>query len=234
MATLREVAEALNSGLPVVVYDFDDREGEADLVYPAWVIGPDEVYDLRVNAGGLVCYVMEENLAKTLGLPWGYELIASWKTLTPLASRTLRYGDKPAFTIWVNHVMVRTGISDEDRSLTIRGLDEVSRLYYEGRVEEAVSLFHRDFMAPGHVPILASRSLRERRGHTELSVALFKLAGLRPSIVFAEMLSRGRSASFEEARDFAYKRRIPLVRGEEILEWCMRSEVCWSSRYDIR
>lgn len=228
MATLREVGEALASGLPVVVYDFDDREGEADLVYPAWTVGVDEVYDLRVNAGGLICYVMEGAVARALGIPWAYELIESWASIAALASKTLRYGDKPAFTIWVNHASVKTGISDADRSVTIRGLDEVSRLFYSGRVEEARAKLYSEFIAPGHVPILASKSLRERRGHTELAVSLFKMLELRPSIAFAEILVKGRSASLEEAREFARKRGIPLVRGSEILEWCERSEVCRS------
>ncbi|MEM1928115.1 MAG: 3,4-dihydroxy-2-butanone-4-phosphate synthase [Acidilobaceae archaeon] len=229
MALLREVGEALESGLPIVIYDFEEREGEADLVYPAWVVGVDEVYELRAEAGGLVCYVTEGSLARSLGIPWAYELIGSWSTLSPLASRTLRYGDRPAFTIWVNHVSVKTGISDEDRSVTIRELDGVSRLYYSGRVSEAREKFYSEFVAPGHVPILASKSLRERRGHTELSVALFKLVGLRPSAAFAEILVKGRSATYEEARELALKKRIPIVRGSDILKWCESSEVCWSS-----
>lgn len=229
MPGLREVIEALQSGLPILVFDSHNREAEVDLVYPAWVVGVDEIYDLRVNAGGLICYATESTVTQALGIPWGDELIASFNAqLRLLASRRLRYGDRPAFTIWVNHVNVRTGISDSDRSLTVRKLDEVTRLYYEGRVEEAREMFYSEFQAPGHVPILAARSLRERRGHTELSITLFKLAGLRPSVVFAEVLVKGRSASLEEAREIASRRGIPLILGSDIVEWCSKHEVCWS------
>lgn len=230
MQRVREAIEALRSGLPVLVFDSNSREAEVDLVYPAWVVGPDEVYDLRVNAGGLICYATEAKVTMALGIPWGDELIASYSPqLKLLASRRLRYGDRPAFTIWVNHIGVRTGISDSDRSLTIRMLDEVVRLYYEGRVEEAREKFYSEFQAPGHVPILAARSISERRGHTELGVTLARIAGLRPSIVFAEVLVKGRAATLEEAREIASKRGIVVVTGDEIIKWCEEHEVCGSS-----
>ncbi len=229
MPQLREVIEALQSGLPILVFDDYSREAEVDLVYPAWAVGPDEIYDLRVNAGGLICYATDYKVTSALGIPWGDELLASYNSyLKLLASRRLSYGDRPAFTIWVNHVNVRTGVSDSDRSLTVRKLDEVVKLYYTGRVEEAREMFYREFQAPGHIPILAARSLNERRGHTELSIALTRIAGLRPSIVLAEVLVRGRSASLDEARDIARSRGIPLVTGRDVIRWCLESEVCRS------
>ena len=230
MSQVREVVEALHSGLPVLVFDDHSREAEVDLVYPAWSVGPEEIYDLRVNAGGLICYATDSKVTLSLGIPWGDELLASYNSeLKLLASRRPTYGDRPAFTIWVNHVSVRTGISDVDRSITVRNLDEVVRLYYEGMVEEARRKFYSEFQAPGHVPILAARSLEERRGHTELSIALTRIAGLRPSIVFAEVLVKGRSASLDEAMEMAKRRRIPLVTGSDILRWCREFEVCRSS-----
>ncbi|MFZ8793077.1 MAG: 3,4-dihydroxy-2-butanone-4-phosphate synthase [Acidilobaceae archaeon] len=227
MSRLEEVIDALRSGLPILIFDDASREAEVDLVYPAWAAGPDEVYDLRVNAGGLICYATDSRVTLALGIPWGDELLANYNSyLKLLASRRLSYGDRPAFTIWVNHVGVRTGVSDSDRSLTVRKLDEVVKLYYEGRVDDARDMFYREFQAPGHVPILAARSLEERRGHTELSITLMKLAGLRPSVVLAEVLARGRSASLDEARDMAKRRRIPIVTGSEVVRWCTGSEVC--------
>ncbi len=230
MFQLREVIEVFQSGLPILVFDDSGREAEVDLVYPAWAVGPDEVYDLRVNAGGLICYATDSSITIALSIPWGDELLASYNSLLKLlASRRLRYGDRPAFTIWVNHVSVRTGISDSDRSITVRKLDEVVKLYYEGRVEDSRKMFYSEFQAPGHVPILAARSLKERRGHTELSIALTRLAGLRPSVVLAEVLVRGRSVSLEEARDIARMRRIPLVTGNDVVRWCFESELCRGS-----
>ncbi|MFN4045888.1 MAG: 3,4-dihydroxy-2-butanone-4-phosphate synthase [Acidilobaceae archaeon] len=226
---LKWALEALASGSPIMLYDDDRREGEVDLVYPAWAVDSEVIYDLRVSAGGLICYATDRKVVEFLGLPWGDELLAGYGRLGLLASKRLKYGDKPAFTIWVNHINVKTGISDEDRSLTLRSLDDVVRLYYEGKPEKALEKFYSEFQAPGHVPILAARSLRERRGHTELAIALLKAAGLRPSAVFAEVLSKGRSATLEEARGIAARRKMPLVTGRDILEWCSRVEMCWDS-----
>ncbi|MCX8195622.1 MAG: 3,4-dihydroxy-2-butanone-4-phosphate synthase [Acidilobaceae archaeon] len=228
MGSIERAIEVLKSGGPVLLYDGDEREAEVDMVFPAWVAEPDVIYELRVDAGGLLCFATSSRLTAALGIPWGDELLSSYGELRLLANKRLRYKDRSAFTIWVNHMGVRTGVSDEDRSLTVRKLDEVIKMAHEGDLRGARELFYSEFQAPGHVPILAARSLRERRGHTEMSVTLFKAAGLRPSIVLAEMLSRGRSMSVEEAEKVAEKKGIPLVKGHELLEWCRKNEVCWS------
>lgn len=211
-----------------MIYDDDRREAEVDLVYHASSIDPDAIYTLRTVAGGLICYVTEGSIAKTLNLPWGDELIASNPHLKHLASKRLGYGDRPAFTIWVNHVSVKTGIRDVDRSITIRKLDEVAYLAYQGQADEARRMFYSEFQAPGHVPILASRGLETRRGHTELSVALARLAGLRPSMVIAEMLDKGTALSVEKAAKLGRRHGWPLVRGAEIIDACS-GKVCGDS-----
>ncbi|MCE4611611.1 MAG: 3,4-dihydroxy-2-butanone-4-phosphate synthase [Desulfurococcales archaeon] len=221
--------EALREGKPVMVYDSGGREGEVDLVYPAWSVTWREIRDLRVSAGGLICYASLYSILSPLGVRWASEIISNIPELKPLASKRPGYGDPPAFTIWVNHVSVRTGISDEDRAKTVRALDRVVELAYKGDVEGAAKMFREEFMAPGHVPILASRGLDRRRGHTELAVSLALLAGLRPSVVLAEMLGDRWSLSLEEARRVAEKRRIPLVTGDEVVEVCLGVEVCRSS-----
>lgn len=225
MSALDKAIEALREGRPVLIYDDDKREGETDLVYPAWAADAEAIYTLRAEAGGLICFATSGLITRAIGIPWGDELLSSTQ-LAPLARRRLRYGDRPAFTIWVNHVGVKTGIRDEDRSLTIRRLDEVVRLVYSGSIEEGKLLFLSEFQSPGHVPILAGRGLKERRGHTELTVALFTLARLRPSAALAEMLSRGGVLSREEAERWGEKRGIPFVLGREIVERCESDEMC--------
>lgn len=223
-----EAVEALRRGGPVMIFDSESRESEVDLVYYASRIGVDEIYDLRVNAGGLICFATHGRVARALGIPWGDDLYALHPALKPLAARRLSYGDRTAFTIWVNHVGVATGIRDEDRALTARMLSRVAELAWQGRVEEARRLFTGEFVAPGHVPILASRGLAERRGHTELAVSLAVLAGITPALVLAEMLDRGVQLSLEKARSLSKARGIPLVSGSDILEACRGVEVCWS------
>ena len=225
---VRKAVEALRSSRPVMIYDSESRESEVDLVYHASSVTPDAIYALRTMAGGLICFATTWTVASGLGLPWGDELIAKVPELRPLTERRLGYGDRPAFTIWVNHMSVRTGISDVDRSKTVAELYKVVKLFVEGRREEAVAKFRNEFQAPGHVPILASRGLRNRRGHTELSIALTALAGLEPATVFAEMLDRGVSLSYSKAREVSERTGIPLVSGDEVVEACDGVEMCWS------
>ena len=220
--------EALRDGRPIMIYDSGGREGEVDLVYPAWSVTWREVKDLRLTAGGLICYASLYSILRILGIRWASEIISNVPELRPLASRRPGYGDPPAFTIWVNHVSVRTGISDEDRAKTIRALDRVVELAFRGDVDGAVRMFREEFMAPGHVPVLASRGLERRRGHTELAVSLALIAGLRPSVVLAEMLGDRWSLGLGEAKRLAEKRGIPLVTGDEVVEVCMEVEVCRS------
>ncbi len=217
---VEKAIEALRSGKPVMIFDGDQREGETDLVYHASAATPDAIYDLRVNAGGLICYATTWKIARELGLIWGDELIKLHEPLKPLAEKIPSYGDRPAFTIWVNHVSTRTGIPDKDRSKTILELDNTVKLFLEQGVEAARKKFLEEFQAPGHVPFLAARSLSERRGHTELATCLASLAGLRPSVAFAEMLDKYVSLPPEKARERAAERGIPFVTGDDIVEAC--------------
>ncbi|MGC9072112.1 MAG: 3,4-dihydroxy-2-butanone-4-phosphate synthase [Acidilobus sp.] len=223
-----EATRALREGKPVLIYDSASRESEVDLVYHASSATPDVIYSLRTRAGGLICFATRWSIAKGLGLVWGDDLIASVPDLRPLAVRRLGYGDRPAFTIWVNHISVRTGISDEDRSKTVRELHRVVSRYLKGDADGARRKFQEEFQAPGHVPVLASRGLRQRRGHTELSIALSSLAGLEPTVVFAEMLDYGRSLSLDKAFGVSKAWGVPLVSGDEIIEACREHEMCWS------
>ncbi len=217
-----DAIEALRRGQPIMIYDSSDRESEIDLVYPAWAADENAIYNLRTKAGGLICFVTDSSITTALGIPWGDELLSKYPPLDKLAARRLSYGDRPAFTIWVNYAGVKTGISDIDRSMTIRMLDNAVRIYLSEGRDPAFSFFYENFQAPGHVPILAARSLDERRGHTELAVAIARIAGLRPSLVIAEMLGKGHSLTFKEAEKVSEKTGWPLVSGEEIVEAATR------------
>ncbi|MFP3312668.1 MAG: 3,4-dihydroxy-2-butanone-4-phosphate synthase [Acidilobus sp.] len=223
-----EAISALKSGMPVLLYDSESRESEIDMVFHASAVTPEAIYALRARAGGLICFATRWSIVSYLGVPWGDELIASVPALRPLTERRLFYGDRPAFTIWVNHTSVRTGISDIDRSTTVRELYEVVKAFLKGDREGARRKFLNEFQAPGHVPLLASRGLKARRGHTELSIALTALAGLEPTTVFAEMLDRGPSLSLEKAKAIAEREGLALVSGREVIDACDGVEMCWS------
>ena len=208
---------ALRKGLPVLIFDSEKRENEIDLVYHASRVDSDVIYELRVAAGGLICYAMPLAIGRKLGLKLATEYFSCFEELRPLTTRRLGYGDEPAFSIWVNHKDVRTGISDSDRALTIRELHKVVVMVMKSEEIEAKRYFQENFVVPGHIPILLGRRISLRRGHTELSLHLAALAGLEPSIVLAEMLSRGRSATLEEAHRYAKERGYPLISSEQIV-----------------
>jgi 3,4-dihydroxy 2-butanone 4-phosphate synthase len=217
MSPLEEAVRDLRGGRCVLLYDWPGREEEVDMVYYAGFMDVRRVYELRTEAGGLICFGTAEGVTKALGLPLMVDVLASHEPLRLLNKRP-SYGDASPFALWVSSVDVRTGISDRDRATTIRKLHEVVCLVEGGRVDEARRLFYEGFYAPGHVPILAARDLRVRRGHTELAVLLARLSGLAPSVVFAEMLSVGASMSLSEARRYAEERGLTLVTGDEVLE----------------
>jgi len=228
MRVLEDAINALRSGRPVMIYDSSKRESEVDMVYHASKVGPDEVYMLRTRAGGLICYATTLRVVEVLGLRFLDETLKSLgEPYRALASKVPLYGDRPAFVLWVNHIKARTGITDEDRAVTIRGLHEVTKLVLEGQVEKARIAFTENFQSPGHVPLLAARSLKVRRGHTELSIALAKLARLEPSVVFAEMLTRGGRLSWDEALSLSERMGWPLLEGAVIAEACRDDPLCW-------
>ncbi len=218
MDKLEKAIEALRNGKPIMVYDSSSREDEVDLVYYAGAINPDKIYILRTLAGGLICYATIEDVTRKLGIPFGDEIYSMIPSLRPLTTKRLSYGDRPAFTIWVNHVNATTGIRDRDRALTILALHKVTTLVSQGKVEDAKRIFAREFQAPGHVPLLAARDPHLRKGHTELSIILSKMAGLEPSMVFAEMLDKGDRLSVQDAEKLSREKNIPLIDGKTILE----------------
>lgn len=217
MRAVKKAIKDLKLGKPVLIYDWPNREDEVDMVYYAGLINPSKIYELRTKAGGMICFGTSEEVAKALGLSLITDLLKS-SGFVRLASRKTGYGDVSAFTLWVNSIEVRTGISDIDRAKTISKLHQVTSLISDGKVEEGRRLFYEEFYTPGHVPILIAKDLKLRRGHTELAVLLARLAGLRPSVVYAEMLDYGTSMSLEKTRRYAKELDLALVTGEELLK----------------
>lgn len=216
MDIVKKAINNFKNGRPVLIYDSDVREGEVDMVFHPSFITYKEIYSLRTLAGGLICFVMSKDIASLLGLKFMDELLSNTE-FRELSSKRLGYGDRPAFSLWVNYLGVKTGISDVDRALTIRKLYEVSERVALGDVVGGRKYFYENFMSPGHVPILISRGLEARRGHTELSELLARLAGLIPTAVIAEVLDEGYSMSLSKARELAIKLNTVLVSGDELL-----------------
>ncbi len=231
--SIEEAIKAFRKGTPVLIYDRADRENEIDIVVHSSYVDVDTIFELRTIGGGLICVAIPMYAARAMKLKFFREYVASSPELRDLTSKRLRYGDEPAFSIWVNHRDVATGIKDFDRALTIRRLWELVRLAYEGRTFEARVRFYEEFVAPGHVPILIGRDIELRQGHTELSLALSALSGMIPCTTIVEMLSRGSSASLKEARRIADELGYPLISSEQIV-YGVRTHEDMYRRYNLR
>ncbi|MFC7212307.1 3,4-dihydroxy-2-butanone-4-phosphate synthase [Natronoarchaeum sp. GCM10025321] len=208
---------AFRDGNPVCVHDFDDREGETDLIYPAGAVDLDAVAQLRNDAGGLICVGLSGSVADAASLPFLSDAIDH------PASETahLAYGDRSSFSLTVNHRDTFTGITDEDRSLTITEIAGFAAAVEDGQPLDAED-FASEFRAPGHVHLLraADGLLDERQGHTELGIALADAASQPPAAVVCEMLDddTGRALTTTAAREYATANGIPFVDGEQLLE----------------
>ena len=215
MNTLDNAISALKKGKFIVIHDGKGRENEADMVCLAEKITPAMVRQMRKDAGGLICLAIDMNSSKRLHIPFAYDVLKASKNplIFRMAKSRMKYGDMPAFTISINHLATFTGIPDNDRAMTIR---EFGKLI---RAKGGPSQFRKSFRAIGHVFLLTSRGIENRRGHTELSVALAGLAKITPAMVLCEMLSdSGRAATDKEAEAYAKKHKMPYLEGKQIVK----------------
>ncbi|AEH36908.1 3,4-dihydroxy-2-butanone-4-phosphate synthase [Halopiger xanaduensis] len=206
-----EALEALRAGEPILVHDAADREGETDLIYHADAVTPEAVARLRNDAGGLVCVALGHDVAEAFDLPFYGEEVDH-----PAAeAHELGYDDRSSFSLTVNHRDTYTGITDNDRSTTIRALGEAA-------AAPADTDFADQFRVPGHVHLLkaAPDLLSQREGHTELGIALANAADLPPAVVVCEMLDdeTGEALSPADARAYANRHDFAYLEGRDVLE----------------
>lgn len=130
----------------------------------------------------------------------------------------IQYDKKSSFSLWVNHRQNRTGIPDNDRSYTIRRLGEMTKTALSGEPVD----FASEFRTPGHTATLrASKGLLdERRGQTELSIALALMAKTTPAMVVCEMLddTNGKALSKEDAIAYGKQNDMVFLEGWEVVE----------------
>jgi len=162
--TIESAIEALRNGEIIIVTDDDGRENEGDLICAAEHATPANIDFMITYAKGLICMPMEEDTARRLAFP-----------------KMVTNDEDPhgtAFTVSVDHVRSGTGISAQMRSIT--ALEIVN--------PEATAA---DFNKPGHMfPLIAKPwGVLERDGHTEATVDLCKLAGLKPVGLCCEILA---------------------------------------------
>ncbi|MFB6080378.1 MAG: 3,4-dihydroxy-2-butanone-4-phosphate synthase [Haloferacaceae archaeon] len=206
---------AFRAGDPVLIHDFADREGETDVVYPAGAMGPGDVARLRNDAGGLVCVALSDAVGAALDLPYREETLDH-----PAAAGRPDYDERSSFSLTVNHRETYTGITDDDRALTIAELATVAETVAAGQ-PYGPEEFAAAFRAPGHVHLLrgAPDLLGDRRGHTELGLALAREAGLAPAVVVCEMLddATGGALAPGDAAAYADRHGLAFVDGTRLV-----------------
>jgi len=225
---IEDAIRALGQGQVICLYDFDNRERETDLVVAAEFVTPQVVYQLRRDAGGLLCVALDPVACTNLGIPYIADVLRyagnSGNGFGAIESIYEKAGDVPydtksSFSLWVNHRKVFTGITDVDRALTIRELANITSSALNGN---KIS-FGSAFRSPGHVPLLraAPGLLRDRHGQTELSIVLARAAHITPAVAMCEMLdgATGRALSKEDARAYARAHNLAFVEGTEVEEF---------------
>jgi len=199
--TVEEAVSDFKQGKFVIVVDDEYRENEGDFIIAAEKITPEAVNFMATHAKGLMCVGLTEKRAKEL-------------RLDPMVSDNTALHNT-YFTVSVDYKKgTTTGISASDRAATIKAL-----AYPDTNPD--------DLGRPGHIfPIIArSGGVLRRTGHTEASVDLATIAGLKPVSVMCEIMDEnGEMARGEVLYQIARKFGIKLITVEELIEYRRKHE----------
>jgi 3,4-dihydroxy 2-butanone 4-phosphate synthase len=216
---LKKGIESIRNGEFVLIYDDDERESEVDMVIGSEFVTGADVATMRQDAGGLICECIHPDFCDKLGVPFMTDIMDVAKDKFPvlesLAPNDIPYDEHSSFAIWVNSRKTFTGITDNDRALTINSL---AKLCKEGRFDQ----FGKEFRSPGHVSLLraANGLVKNRQGHTELSLALAEIANITPVTIVCEMMDgkTQEAQSIETAESYAKKHNYAFVNGSKIID----------------
>ena len=215
----------LQRGKFVLVYDSESREGETDFVMASQFVAPESIKRMRQDGGGLIFLMTSKEVADQLQMPFLANLYSdisdNYPVLKELVPDDIPYDTKSSFSLYINHRETFTGITDHDRSLTMRKFAELIKRIKSLDSDLAIKEFGREFRSPGHVPIcVASKNLlNERRGHTEFVIALMQMAGLVPAGSGCEIMgNNGKALSKEDTMRYAEKNNFVFLEGKEIVK----------------
>ena len=221
--SVQKAIEEIKKGHIVLIYDFDDRERETDMTIASEFVTHETLRTFRKDAGGLVCTTTPYQKAMELGLPFLSDVFwddcAKYPLLKAMAPNDIPYDNtKSSFGLTINHRKTYTGITDNDRALTIT--EYVRTIFKDAPKEEIIKELGTNFRAPGHVHLLntAEKPLVSRKGHTELANALMLMAGVKPSATICEMMGDdGNSEKKENTRRYGEEHGLVFVTGDEII-----------------
>lgn len=200
-STLNQAIEDLKAGKMIIVTDDPNRENEGDLICAAEFATTGNVNFMATYGKGLICMPMSKEIANKLALP------------QMVSENTDNHCT--AFTVSIDHVDTTTGISAVERGITARKVvDDNSKPEY--------------FRRPGHMfPLVAKDfGVLERSGHTEATVDLMKLAGLKECGLCCEMMKDdGTMMRKTELLEFAKEHEISFITIKDIADYRKRHEI---------
>lgn len=185
--TIEEALEDLRNGKIILVTDDEDRENEGDFICAAEYATTENINFMAMHGKGLICMPMSRAYCEKLKLP------------QMVCDNTDNHGT--AFTVSIDHISTTTGISAEERGITARKcVDENAK--------------PEDFRRPGHMfPLLAKKNgVLERNGHTEATVDLMRLAGLKECGLCCEIMREdGTMMRTSELKELADKWNLKFI-----------------------
>lgn len=193
--SIKEAIKDLQQGKIIMVVDDENRENEGDLICAAEFATTENVNFMATYAKGLICMPMSPDIAVKLDLS------------QMVSNNTDNH--ETAFTVSVDYKTTTTGISAKERGLTARMC-----------VEDSV--VPSDFRKPGHMfPLVAkSNGVLERNGHTEATVDLMRLAGLKECGVCCEIMREdGTMMRSLELKSFAEQWNIKCITVKDLQEY---------------
>ena len=211
LATTEELLEELRIGRMIILADDEDRENEGDLVMAAEWVTPEAINFMATHGRGLVCLAMTQEHTDQLQLP--------------LMVSNTNSKFKTNFTISIEAAEgVTTGISAYDRAHTIRTAIK----------DDATPA---DIHTPGHIFPLVGRDggLLVRAGHTEASIDLARMAGLKPSGVICEIMNDdGSMARMPELKKFAKKHGLKVGSIADVISHRLKHDSLVKREVEVR
>lgn len=202
MIKIEEAIEDIKNGKIVILVDDEDRENEGDFVVAAEYATPEAINFMATHGRGLICLAFTKEYADRLALQ-------------PMKPENNNVSQHTAFTIPIDAVKdVTTGISAYDRSRTI----------YQAISDESKP---EDFIKPGHVfPLIARKGgVLVRAGHTEGSVDIARIAGLKPASVICEIMKDdGDMARLEDLKSIAKKHNMKIATIADLISYRLGKE----------
>jgi len=200
LSKVEAAVEAVARGEIIVVMDDEHRENEGDFICAAEKVTPEIVNFMITHGRGLPCVPVLPEVCRRLDLPPMVDT-----NTAPLGT---------SFTVPVDHRDCRTGITAQERALTVRGIVEP---------ESKPS----DFVRPGHIYPLEAKEggVLRRAGHTEAAVDLARMAGLHPAGLLCEILGEnGDRATRQELKELARRFKLEIITIEDLIRYRRRSE----------